>query len=189
VLNCDKTFLGDYDFAPCDVPGGPSNGMFWYPGASRVSGRDGAVLSIEPRSAAPWIGRFASSFARGASCAVALPDGKNLAVVSKGAAYRVAAHDPLDWNEIPTGAASEPVVMEALELVLFVDNTVVSAYGRDGLAWQTERLVWDQLMVGRVDGSTLEAEGFDAPADRIVSFTINLRTGEAMDAPYPPRSA
>jgi hypothetical protein len=75
--------------------------------------------------------------------------------------------------------------LEALELVLFVDITVVSAYGRDGLAWQTERLVWDQLMLGRVDGSTLEADGFDAPANRIVSFTIDLRTGEAVDAPYP----
>jgi hypothetical protein len=159
--------------------------MFWYPGASRVGGRDGVVLAIEPGSAAPWIGTFASSFARGVTCAVALPDGKNLAAVSKGAAYRVAAHDPLDWNEIPARGASEPVVIEALELVLFVDDAVVSAYGRDGLAWQTERLVWDQLNVGRVDGCTLEAEGFDAPADRIVSFTIDLRTGEAVDAPYP----
>jgi hypothetical protein len=105
--------------------------------------------------------------------------------VSKGAAYRVAAHDPLDWNEIPARGTSEPVVMEALELVLFVDNTVVTAYGRDGLAWQTERLVWDQLKVGRVDGSTLEAEGFDALADRIVSFTIDLRTGESVKRAVP----
>jgi hypothetical protein len=188
MLACDRTFRGDYDFAPCELPGAHSSRTFWYPGASSLGGRDGVVLGIEPASGDPWIGVFASSVLespRGATRAVALPDRATLAVLSKGATYRIAAHDPLDWDEISAGGTASPVVIEPLELVLFVDHTVITAYGRAGLEWTSERLVWDELEVAEVDGCTLHAKGFDAPQNQIVSFTLDLRTGESKNAPHP----
>ena len=188
MLACDRTFLGDYDFAPCELPRGHSSRVFWYPGASSLGGRDGVVLVIDPASGDPWIGIFASSLLaspRGATCAVALPDRATLGVLSQGAAYRVAAHDCLDWEEISVGGTARPVVIEPLELVLFVEHTIITAYGRAGLEWTSERLVWDELEVAEVDGCTLHAKGFDAQQNRIVSFTLDLGTGESENAPHP----
>jgi hypothetical protein len=188
MLACDRTFLGEYDFAPCELPGAHSSRIFWYPGASSLGGRDGVLLGIEPAGGDPWIGIFGSSLLaspRGATCAVALPDRATLAVLSKGAAYRVSAHDPLEWDEISVGGTAKPVVIEPLELVLFVEHADISAYGRAGLEWKSDRLVWDGLEVGDVDGFTLRARGFDASQDRIVSFTLDLRTGKSENASHP----
>lgn len=79
----------------------------------------------------------------------------------------------------------EPVVVTALELVLLVEYTTILAYGPHGLAWESERLVWDDLEALSVDGEHLRAKGFDAPRNEIVAFTVDLRTGRSEDAPHP----
>jgi len=55
----------------------------------------------------------------------------------------------------------------------------------EGLAWRTARLVWDDLHALRIDGTTLIAQGFDAPANRMVRFDLDLETGRSDDAPHP----
>lgn len=162
--------------------------MFWYPGASTRGGRDGLLLSISPAEGEPWLGVFARGALApaGASGAVALPDRRTLAVLSNGSVYQVAASDPLQWEEPAVATAvRDPVVVEELGIVVFVGYTDLLAYGRDGLVWASERLVWDDLRVVRVDGSVLHLEGFDAPLNKIVSFSLDLRTGRSVDAPHP----
>jgi hypothetical protein len=119
---------------------------------------------------------------------VALPDRRTLAVLSNGAVYRVAADDPLQWGQLSVGGVvTDPVVVEDLELVLFVEDTSIPAYGRDGPAWHTERLVWDDLQALRLEGEVLHLEGLDAPLNEIVSFSLDPRTGRSPDAPHPER--
>jgi hypothetical protein len=65
-----------------------------------------------------------------------------------GAAYRVSAASPQAWEEISFGTTEALVVVEDPALVLFVDLTRITAYGREGLAWQSEQLVWDDLRAG-----------------------------------------
>lgn len=189
-MRLDRTFHGAYEFELGEWPGGSCDRMFWYPGASTVGGRDGVLLSISPAGGRSWLGVFASqeTSPRGASGAVALPDRRTLAVLSNGAVYRVAADDPLQWEESSVGGVMmDPVIVEDLELVLFVEYTGVLAYGRDGPAWHTERLVWDDLQALRLESDVLHLEGFDAPLNEIVSFSLDLRTGRSPDAPHPER--
>ena len=90
---------------------------------------------------------------------------------------------PFAWEEISVGGVEAPVVVEDLELVLFADHTCLVAYGRDGIAWRSAQLVYDDLHALTVDGNTLVAEGFDAPHSRMAQLTVDLRTGRSDDAP------
>jgi hypothetical protein len=65
----------------------------------------------------------------------------------------------------------QPVVVDALKLVLLVQHTTIRAYGERGLAWEPERLVWDDLEAVAVNGEQLQAKGFDAPRNQTVAFT------------------
>jgi hypothetical protein len=193
----DKTFPGSYDFAPEELLF-QIDRMFSYPGASESKTPwwiddwdherdDAVVIGVEPVDGRAWIGLFSAQLTspRGATGVVALPDRESFAVLCAGAAYRVSAVSPGDWEEISVGGVEAPVVSSDPELVLFVEHTAIIAYGSDGLAWQTERLVWDDLHALRVDGSTLIAEGFDPPVGRMVTFGVDLKTGRSDDAPNP----
>jgi hypothetical protein len=76
------------------------------------------------------------------------------------------------------------VVVASHELVVFAEYTHLSAYGTAGLAWESDRLVWDDLHVLRIEGDTLIAEGFDAPRNGMAKFAVDLATGASADAPF-----
>jgi hypothetical protein len=146
---------------------------------------DPVQVEVRPAAADRWLGIFDAQLTspRGVNCAVALPDRESIAVISHGAAYRVWAADPRRWDELSIGGVMAPVVVTALELVLLVEHTTILAYGSRGLAWDSEALVWDDLEAVSVDGERLRAKGFDAPRNKIVAFTVDLRTGRSQDAP------
>ena len=177
MIGCDKTFLGDFDFQSCELPGGSPPRLFYYPGASPVHGRDGVVLSVEPDDAEPWIGMFADGGAfQSGTYAVALPDRVSFAVVCGGAGYRVSAQDPRDWAEIAPIVVRAPVVLPANDLVLFVGFTHIAAWGPRGPAWDTGQLVHDDLEVVNVTGQVLTVRG-SSPPGTTRQRTVDLRTG------------
>lgn len=193
----DKTFLGEYDFAPEELlhqiartlsyPGASESKTPWWIGDWDHERDDAVVIGVEPVGGEAWIGMFARQIPspRGASGVVALPDRETFAVLCAGTVYRVSAHRPSAWGEISVGGVEVPVVVKDLELVLFAEHTDLVAYGHDGIAWRSAQLVYDDLHALTVDGSTLVAEGFDAPHNRIVPFAVDLRTGRSADAPFP----
>jgi hypothetical protein len=193
----DKTFLGSYDFAPEELLFQIDRG-FSYPGASESKTPwwiedwdherdDAVVIGVEPVDGRAWIGLFAAQIPspRGVTGVVALPDRESFAVLCAGAAYRVSAATPGDWEEISAGGVEAPVVSSEPALVLFVEHASIIAFGSEGLAWRTQRLVWDDLHALRVGGGTLIAEGFDPQVGHTVSFHVDLSTGRSDDAPNP----
>jgi hypothetical protein len=150
---------------------------------------DPVQLDVRPADATHWLGIFQAQLPspRGATCVVALPDRESIAVLNHGAAYRVRVGDPTRWEELSPGGVMQPVVVGALELVLFVEHTTILAYGSHGLAWKSEQLVWDELEAVALDGEHLKATGYDAPRNEIVPFTVDLRTGRSENAPHPRR--
>jgi hypothetical protein len=177
MVSYDKTFLGRFDFGPGELPGGSPQRMFYYPGASPLHGHDGALLSVKPDDAEPWIGMFSDTglFQTGTH-AVALPDRVSIAVVCGGAAYRVSAQNPCDWVEIEPVVVRGPVVLPANDLVLFLGFTRIVAWGASGHAWDTGQLVHDDLEVVSVSGHVLTVRG-SSPPGTTRQLTVDLRTG------------
>lgn len=214
-MRIDSTFAGDYELGvPGGTDPGRELAYEYPPGAvvdvatpertdmtiawsvgdtvvesERMEWPDPVQLDVRPAHVARWLGIFQAQLVspRGASCAVALPDRVSIAVLSHGAVYRVWVGDPTRWDELSTGGVMQPVVVGALELVLFVEHTTILAYGSRGLAWTSEQLVWDDLEAVAVDGDYLQATGFDAPRNEIVALTVDLRTGRSENAPHPRR--
>jgi hypothetical protein len=214
-VRIDLTFAGDYELAVPEASDLSQALAYWYPPGTvidvatlerpemtivwsvggtvveseRMVRPDPVQLDVRPADATRWLGVFQAQFPspRGASCAVALPDRESIAVLSHGAAYRVWVDDPARWDELSAGGVMQPVVVGALELVLFVEHTTIRAYDSHGLAWTSEQLVWDDLEAVAVDGQYLQATGFDAPRNEIVPLTIDLRTGRSKNAPHPGR--
>jgi hypothetical protein len=206
-MRIDLTFAGDYELRIADGSDGSRGLTYGYPPGAPVDastlvhpemtitfsvagsvaesepmvGPDLVQVDVRPAHAARWSGAFQARLPspRGASCAVALPDRASFAVVSHGAAYRVWVTHPARWEEISPGGVAQPVVVDAPELVLFVEHTTILAYGSRGLAWKSDPLVSDELEAMRVDGEYLWANGFDAVRNETVPLTVDLRTGRS----------
>lgn len=150
---------------------------------------DPVCVVVNSVGAPSWLGVFHPilTSARDTNAAVALPDGETFAVLSHGTGYRVWVEDPQRWEEIAAGGVHDPIVSSELGIVVFAGHTVLTGYGPSGLVWESERLVWDDLRPVRLDGETLQMEGFDAPRNEIVSFTVDVRSGRSTDAPHPDR--
>jgi hypothetical protein len=168
-----------------------------FPNAIRVDAQqelaDGVILAIRPAAGEPWIGIF-ESYDYGAPPAVAprqvlgWPDERSLCFVGGGGACVVRTDEPDETFEIDCWPISDVLVVPDRELVVFGDFISLIAYGRDGVAWRTRRLAWDDVKIIKAEGETLTVSGYDPTASIDGShptFTVDLRTGASTDKPYP----
>jgi hypothetical protein len=63
-------------------------------------------------------------------------------------------------------------------LLLFVGHHTILAWGRDGEAWESDRLSWEGITNLRIEGSVLHGEGWDLITDKDLPFAIDLDTGK-----------
>ena len=124
----------------------------YYPGARRDGGRDGAWLRITASTGRVWTGVFASDLVAGRLSVVASwPEPSTLLVAVGGGPYLVDTRDPDAWSRIdrPTVRHLEPVPDRGLALLL--DDEALSAYDARGLAWESDRLGPEAVLLGRLD--------------------------------------
>jgi hypothetical protein len=84
-----------------------------------------------------------------------------------------------------TGVETPPIVLEALQLVLFVCFTDIVAWGRARKAWQTDQpgqLVYDDPRVEKIEGDTLQATG-SSPLGTTRRDRVDLNTGRSEEMP------
>jgi hypothetical protein len=65
-------------------------------------------------------------------------------------------------------------------LILFVGHVSILAWGRDGEAWESDRLSWEGLTNLRIEGSTLHGEGWDLRTDKDLPFSLDLQSGKRL---------
>lgn len=67
-------------------------------------------------------------------------------------------------------------------LLLFVGHHTILAWGRDGEAWESDRLSWEGVTIDRIEdrieGSHLHGRGWDLLTDRETPFILDLTTGQ-----------
>ena len=164
-----------------------------FPGAVEVDAQlemaAGPILRVEPADAAPWVGVFYGSDTYGVPPAapgrlIGWPDGRSLCVVYAGSGTVVRTDNPDESYGIDCFPITDLRVVPSHELIVFAGFTNLTSYGAGGLRWTTDRLVWDDLSIVRVEGDRLIASGFNAPSNRNDEFAVNLATGHP-DGSYP----
>ena len=105
------------------------------------------------------------------------PNRKELCAVSGGYAYVIDTTAPERFSMIPHRPVLEvrPVVAEGL--LLFVGHHRIFAWGREGKAWETEKLSDEGIRVSAIDGGVLRGLGWQMISDRETPFELDLRTG------------
>jgi hypothetical protein len=183
AVRIELTFPHAYEVEELrELPGGPSERLLYLPSGSRDGGHDGICLRITPRIGNPWIGVFAfgSPGDDGTESGVySCPNGESLCVVSgRYTGYVVRAEDPTECDVLalsPVGGV-RPVI-EA-NLLLFWDFIAIAAWGSVGLAWQTERICWDDLQVEEITSGLIKGSGWDPVTSGRMSFEVDLNTGK-----------
>jgi hypothetical protein len=112
----------------------------------------------------------------------ACPNPRELCAVAGGYAYVFDTALPERSTHIPLKPVAEVLVLAEHGLLIFVGFHAIVAWGREGLAWQSDRLSWEGIRIIGVrtaqDGAAaLHGFGWNLHTDKEVEFSIDLCTG------------
>ncbi len=188
----DFTFPRNYEAKILESapPVHPLEKLYHYPVELEEGDRSGAYLRVTPQKSPAWNGFFALGFESDQviSALCSCPDPDSLCVVVGGYAYVVKATDPTSWFRVEQRPVMELRAVSENELILFTGFTTISAVGRTGLAWTTDRLSWEGVEVTDIADGKLRGLGWDAFADKRVPFEIDLLTGRHSGGARPGQS-
>lgn len=183
----DVVFGFEHTYEVClldSAPAGPQEiPVLYFPGVSSEGGKDGLMVKVTPKvGPPPWIGVFAFGFPNflARSGVYSCPDPFVICVVSKGQAYLVPTHDPTVCTAVPSIPVCEIMPLSQYGLLLFADNTTVTAVGKQDVAWKTERLVADDLKILAADETNglLTVSGWDPINSERRQLKLDLATGQ-----------
>lgn len=182
----DLTFADGYRVElPDELPGYATNMTFIPPVGA--GGRDGLLIQLRSDTAHDWLGCFAfGQFGIGFSAVIASPQPGWLFVISAGAGYIVNTTSSSEWEEVACTPVREANVIAERNMVLFADFTTVAAYGRNGLAWKSPRLCWDELHISSIQENKLHGTGYDPTnsSKPYGEFTVDLLTGQVLESDF-----
>jgi|SRR5690242_19851875 len=189
-MRFDFTFPREYEIKVLESPPPvhPLEKLYHYPMELEEGDRNGVYARVAPRSGTPWFGFFASGFdspqVMNAVCSC--PDPRTVCVIAGGYAYAVKAIHPTEWFRVEQRPVMELRTVSDQQLLLFTGFTSISALGREGIAWNSERLSWEGIRLDGIRGHVLQGFGWDALTDREIAFELDLRTGKHTGGARPP---
>jgi hypothetical protein len=110
-----------------------------------------------------------------------MPDPDWLCAVSGGYAYLIDTARPERFTHVryrPVLGIWSWAPDDSPGLLLFAGHHSILAWGRDGEAWESERLSWEGVTVERVEEARLYGRGWDLMTDRETPFVLDLTTGK-----------
>jgi len=152
---------------------------FYIPEGGLDGGRDGVMVVFGSGTEDEWTGVFA--FGMNGDLAtkaiVPLPNGDRVLVVSDGDGFIVRESLPGEFEKVRAVPVRSVHVIESHKMVVLADDTSLSAYGQEGLVWETDRIAWHELRVENVSANEITCKTFDIRSDEDVSFTVDFETG------------
>ncbi len=106
-----------------------------------------------------------------------MPDPDWICAVSGGYAYLINATCPEQFTMIAYRPVLEIVPVVEQGLLLFVGHHAILAWGRNGEAWQSDRLSWEGIAIREIEDGVLRGTGWDMMTDKDVPFALDLHTG------------
>jgi hypothetical protein len=105
------------------------------------------------------------------------PDPEEICAVCGGYAYLIDTVTPERFTMLPYRPVVEVRPLPEQALLLFVGHRSILAWGRNGQAWETEKLSSEGVTIASIEGNELRGLGWDLLTCKETPFTIDLRTG------------
>jgi hypothetical protein len=97
--------------------------------------------------------------------------------VAGGYAYIVDTTAPERFTMIPYRPVLEVRPLVENGLLLFVGHRSIVAWGREGIAWESDKLSDEGVTILAVDSGVLRGTGWEMKSDRERLFALDLLTG------------
>ena len=105
------------------------------------------------------------------------PRPEEFCAVAGGYAYVIDTTAPGRFTMIPYRPVMAVHTAVAEGLLLFAGHHSILAWGRDGQAWESERLSDEGVTMAEVERGILRGVGWEMRSDREMPFVLDLRSG------------
>jgi hypothetical protein len=106
------------------------------------------------------------------------PNPNELLAVAGGYAYLIDTRAPERSTMIPWRPVLEVHALPEAGLLLFVGHHAILAWGREGQAWQSDKLSDEGVTITSIDAGTLHGTGWKMMTDSETPFSIDLKSGQ-----------
>jgi hypothetical protein len=111
------------------------------------------------------------------------PKPEEICAVAGGYAYLIDTTSPDRFTMIPYRPVLEIRPVVPMDLLLFVGHHSILAWGRDGKAWESEKLSDEGITIVGVSDGVLRGTGWVLKTDREKPFALDLRSGTLLTSP------
>ncbi len=108
------------------------------------------------------------------------PKPERICAVAGGYAYLIDTVAPDSFFMIPYRPVMEIRSLVQQGLLLFTGHHSILALGRDGLAWESEKLSDEGIAIIGIDGRELHGTGWKMKTARECPFALDLRSGSTL---------
>lgn len=153
---------------------------FTYPREAEEIERGALEVLVRPSESAPFLATCALGF-RDPSAPTGLwstPHPDWLCAVSGGYAYLIDATAPERFVMLAYRPVLEVRAAVADHRLLFVGHHRILAWGRDGKAWESEKLSDEGVAIHSVEAGVLRGMGWEMRTNKEVSFALHLHSGQ-----------
>lgn len=187
----NETPIVDFEYKVLTELPGNNSRVVYIPNEGAAVGRDGVIVKFIPPEGDTWVGIFAfGDMLPNGGCKVCPGPGKNhLTIISKGEAYIASPYDPALFKLVKSCPVIDAISIPSNNLMVFYDFTEVSAYGENGLVWETKRISWDGIKIDEVTSNEIIGQSWDAPNEEYVEFRVNLTNGFHKGGAAPPENS
>jgi hypothetical protein len=150
-----------------------------YPREAEEVERGALEVLIEPEGGEVFLATCALGFADPVaptgvwSC----PDPGWVCAVAGGYAYLIDTGRPERFEQVGYRPVLGVHAVREQGLLLFVGNQAIVAYDERGLAWESQRLSDEGIVVNSIGGGVLYGSGWEMRGDRETPFLIDLLNG------------
>jgi hypothetical protein len=108
------------------------------------------------------------------------PNPNEVCAVAGGYAYLIDTTAPERFTMIPYRPVLKIVPAAAEERLLFVGHHAILAWGREGQAWESEKLSDEGVTILGIDNGLLRGMGWQMRTDKETPFALDIRDGSRM---------
>ena len=147
-------------------------------GALEVMVRPGATGTV-PTNLEPFLATCALGF-RDAAAPTGIwstPNEREICTVAGGYAYLIDTGAPDRFTMIAYRPVLEVRPVVADRLLLFVGHQKILAWGREGQAWESEKLSDEGVTIAGIECGVVRGEGWEMRSDKETPFRLDLRSG------------